>query len=309
MYRGWFAHDYDEKWRASDFTGAPLCLGEPKATDRCIEMLRTLVRENKLDLLEHDQVIVLDDCVRADHAHTAGSRSDAAYHAARGYYRVYDALRREFPDLLLEDCVNGGHMIDYGVLQRCHYISITDNYTPLSNRRAFYDASYALPPAACECYVENAPGKTPANFRYMLRSGMMGWCTIMTDTSQWTAEQHAIARRQFEIYKTKLRPLIRSANLYHVSDRPDGVRWDGMQYFDHESGQGALYAFRGTTADEPVHRFVLKGLDASASYELSFEDGSSPRAVMRGADLMSAGVTVQLPEPESSDLIYLQRAR
>ena len=82
-----------------------------------------------------------------------------------------------------------------------------------------------------------------------------------------------------------------------------------MQYFDPETGLGVLYAFRGTIGDEPAHRFVLKGLDANAAYELSFEDGSSPRAVRRGADLMSAGVSVNLPEPESSELIHIRRAQ
>ena len=33
------------------------------------------------------------------------------------------------------------------------------------------------------------------NFLYMLRSGMMGWLTIMQDTNAWTAEQHDAARR------------------------------------------------------------------------------------------------------------------
>ena len=111
-------------------------------------------------------------------------------------------------------------MIDYGAVRRCHYISITDTYDPLSNRRAFYDAAFALPPAMCECYIENIAVRSPAHFRFMLRSGMMGWCTIMTDTTKWTPEQHVDATRQFALYKEQLRPLIRGADVYHVSERP-----------------------------------------------------------------------------------------
>ena len=36
------------------------------------------------------------------------------------------------------------------------------------------------------------------NFRYMLRSGMMGWLTIMLDTNAWTEQQHAAAKEEFE---------------------------------------------------------------------------------------------------------------
>ena len=155
-------------------------------------------------------------------------------------------------------------MIDYGAVRRCHYISITDTYDPLSNRRAFYDASYALPPAMCECYVQNMPVHGLSQFRYMLRSGMMGWCTIMTDTSRWTPQQHDAARRLFAAYKSES-PLIRHANLFHISDRPDGIRWDAMEYFDPNTGRGAIFAFRGT-AKEPEHRFVLKGLRPNDTY-------------------------------------------
>jgi alpha-galactosidase len=256
-------------------------------------------------MLEHDHVMIVERCGRQGHRHTT-SPIDIAYHAAQGYYRVQDGLWKTFPNLLLEDCCNGGNLVDYGILRRTHYVSITDVYDPVSNRRAFYDSSYALPPAMCECYVENRPGKSQANFVSMLRSGMMGWCTIMTDMARWTPAQQATAHRQFNIYKKSLRPLIQQADLYHVSERPDGRRWDGIEYYDTRSGRGVLFAFRSTTP-ETRHRFPLKGLDPDAKYRLVCEDGSSPPAVMTGLELADNGILVSLPEPESSELIHISR--
>lgn len=301
----WFCQHYAKDWKPNEFSGATVCLGEPAAVDWCIGTLRRVIGEAKLDLLEHDQTMVTDGCVQTTHQHTP-SRVDAGYRAAQGYYRVYDTLRAEHPGLLFENCVNGGHMIDYGAVRRCHYISITDTYDPLSNRRAFYDASYALPPAMCECYVQNIAVRDLAQFKYMLRSGMMGWCTIMTDTSQWTPDQHAAARRLFAIYKEKLRPLIRGADLFHVSPRPDGVRWDGIEYFDATTGRGALFAFRGT-GSEPAHHFVLKGLRPNDSYAMRFEDETNPPTARTGQALMTTGLTLRLPERESSDVVYIER--
>lgn len=301
----WFCQKYGTDWKPNEFSGATVCLGEPRAADWCLDTLRRIIKENNLDMIEHDQTIVTDGCEQSSHRHTA-SRVDAGYRAAQGYYRVYDTLRAEHPGLLFENCVNGGHMIDYGAVRRCHYISITDTYDPLSNRRAFYDASYALPPAMCECYVQNMPVRDLAQFKYMLRSGMMGWCTIMTDTGQWTPEQHDAARRLFAAYKSDLRPLIRDADLFHVSDRPDGVHWDAIEYFDPSAGRGALLAFRGT-ADEPEHRFVLKGLRPNDTYMLNFEDATNPPATRTGAQLMTAGLTMKLPEPESCEAVHIQR--
>jgi alpha-galactosidase len=303
--RDWFAQDYPANWKPSDFTGATVCLGDAPARAWCLNELRRIVNSYKLDLLEHDQVMIVDQCDRTDHSHTA-SPADIAYHAARGYYSVYDQLRKEHPKLLFEDCVNGGHTVDFGIVRRVHYISITDTYDPMSNRRAFYDASYPLPPSMCECYVENKPGPSLATFKTMLRSGMMGWCTLMCDTAAWSAQQHDAARRQIETYKKWIRPLINNGGLYHISRRPDEARWDGMEYWDSKTGKGVVFAFRGTKAVETSHVFRLKGLDRTAAYEVWSEDGSVPRGQAAGVKLMNEGLKVDLGEPGASELVYLQ---
>jgi hypothetical protein len=307
LMANWFPHDLPKGWKAKDFSGQTVCLAEPQAVEWCLNTLRPIIKDDRLDLLEHDQVMVIDECGRDAHRHTQSS-VDVAYRAAQGYYKVYDMLRAENPNLLFENCVNGGHMVDYGAVRRCHYISITDTYDPLSNRRAFYDASYALPPAMCECYVAQVPTPDLAQFVYVLRSGMMGWCTIMTDTSKWTPQEHEAAKKQFALYKQRLRPLIQSADLYHVSDRPDGVHWDGIEYFDPTAGRGVLFAFRGTT-DEPEHDFRLKGLDPIATYTLSFEDGTNQTVAQTGAALMRSGLRMNLPQTRSCDIVHIVQVR
>ena len=303
--RDWFTRDYPATWKPSAFTGATVCLGDAPARAWCLNELRRIVTSYKLDMLEHDQIMIVDQCDRTDHSHTA-SPADIAYHAARGYYSVYDQLRKEHPNLLFEDCVNGGHTVDFGIIRRVHYISITDTYDPLSNRRAFYDSSYPLPPSMCECYIENRPGPSLATFKTMLRSGMMGWCTLMCDTGAWSVEQRHAASRQIEIYKKWIRPLINRGDLFHISTRPDDARWDGMQYFDSKSGKGIVFAFRGATAGEPAHVFKLKGLDRAASYEVWSEDGAVSRGQATGAKLIDEGLRVELSEPGASEWIYLQ---
>jgi hypothetical protein len=85
-------------------------------------------------------------------------------------------------------------MVDFGTAAHGDYFSITDTYDPVSNRRVLYDTSHLLPAAMLEIYVETWPTPGIEAFRYMLRSGMMGWLTIMIDTSLWSAEQHAEAK-------------------------------------------------------------------------------------------------------------------
>lgn len=144
------------------------------------------------------------------------------------------------------------------------------------------------------------------NFLYVLRSGMMGWFTLMLDTTTWTAEEHAAAREALAVYKSRLRPLIRDADLYHVSSRPDGVHWDGVEYFDPGRRNGVLFAFRGSSSEESSHLFVLRGLNVATSYRLTFHDHSSHEQTISGGELMNKGVRVSLPLPDSSELVFIQ---
>jgi hypothetical protein len=199
--------------------------------------------------------------------------------------------------------------LNFGSAAHADYFSITDTYDPLSNRRAFYDTSYMLPPAMLESYVEKWPTPSLENFLYMLRSGMMGWVSIMIDTRTWTLEQHDAARSAIALYKEKLRPLIRDAQLYHISARPDGVHWDGMEYWDPTRRRGVLFTFRGTIDREDDHAFVLASLDATRRYRLHFQDRTSPDHIATGRELTTRGASVHLAGPLSSELVFIEEVK
>jgi hypothetical protein len=322
--RDWLIADPPAGWTDSEpFKGITMDLGVPAAQAWAAAELDRLVGENHLDMLEHDGYLVAQGSSRADHPAVGpdpgtlhvyqdsgylwadGSNStDVSDHATRAYYAIYEQLRRRHPGLLLEICNDGGRMVDFGSAAHGDYFSITDIYDPLSNRRAFYDASYVLPPAMLESYVEKWPSTSLEAFRYMLRSGMMGWFSLMQDAGRWTAAQRTAAAAEFSLYKAALRPLIREADLYHVGERPDGVHWDGIEYYAPASGRGVLYAFRGSIADETTHRYGLRGLDPQRTYRLSFHDRGT-QVVVSGAALLRDGVEVMLDQPLSSELVFL----
>lgn len=323
--RDWLIADPPPDWKhTEEFKGVTMDIGVPAAREWAYAELDRIVTENHLDMLEHDGYLVAQGSSRTDHPAAPpdpatlrqyqdsgylwvdGSNStDVSDHATRAYYDIYERLRRKHPDLLLELCNDGGRMVDFGSAAHGDYFSITDIYDPLSNRRAFFDASYVLPPAMLESYVEKWPTPSLDAFRYMLRSGMMGWFSLMLDTSQWTAEQHAAAVAEFALYKRALRPLIREGDLYHVAPRPDGVHWDGIEYYSKQSARGVLFAFRGSIADESAHRYRLDGLDPHRSYRVTFNDGRGPEGgAVKGAQLMHDGLEVRLAAPLSSELVF-----
>ena len=322
--RDWLVSDPAIAWMPEPFKGRTIDIGAPAAQDWAEREAQRIVADYHLDMLEHDGYLIAKNCDRRDHPHaalSAGEKSqcgvanselaecanstDVSYHAVRAYYDIQSSLRRQHPDLFLEICNDGGRLVDFGSAAHGDYFSITDTYDPLSNRRAFYDTSHVLPAAMLETYVERWPAPRIENFRYMLRSGMMGWLSIMQDTTVWLPEQHAAAKEEFRLYKEKLRPLIRDANLYHISPRPDGIHWDAIEYFDVNRGTGVIYAFRGSIQDEPNHTFFLQGLDPNSEYRLHFQDGSDSDRTVKGEELMKKGLTINLAQPNDSELVFI----
>jgi len=322
--RDWMVTDIPADWQPEAFKGQTIDIGVPEAKQWAEHEVERIITDYHLDMLEHDGYLVAHGCDRTDHPHASPdplnkciykswgaywvdstNSTDVSYHAVRAYYDIYSKIRKQHPGLMFEICADGGRMVDFGTAAHGDYFSITDTYDPVSNRRAFYDTSHVLPAAMLESYVEKWPTRRIENFRYMLRSGMMGWLTIMIDTSTWSPEQHLAAKEEIELYKKGLRGLIRDADLYHISARPDGVHWDGIEYWDPQRKRGVVYAFRGKTEDEQTHSFPLQGLQSDKRYRLRFHDHSAADRTVKGHELMHDGLKVRLAVPNSSELIFL----
>jgi hypothetical protein len=323
--RDWLTTQPPPGWKPEPFKGITIDLGAPAPHAWALAETQRLVSDYHLDMLEHDGYVVAQGCERSDHPHAppeeafirrdrdedflwvdSSNSTDVSYHASVAYYDIQSKLKAMHPGLLLEICNDGGRMVDFGSAAQGDYFSIIDSYDPVSNRQAFYDASHLFPPAMLETYVKEWPTPSRRNFLYMLRSGMMGWFTLMLDTTTWTAEQHAIAKEELRLYKEELRPLIRSADLYHVGSRPDGKGWDATEYFDPSVGRGVLYAFHGADESHTTFRCLLVGLQRSRRYQLRFHDHTARDRVMTGAELVREGIELSLPYAHSSELVFFK---
>ena len=86
---------------------------------------------------------------------------------------------------------------------------------------------------------------------YEFRSSSMGAAYWHPDAPNggnggpvWSAQQKSQIKNAVATYKEKLRPLIRNADLYHIFPRPDGIHWDGTEYYDPSAKRGVAYLFK-----------------------------------------------------------------
>jgi hypothetical protein len=239
------------------------------------------------------------------------------YWSVRGFYALLDDLKREIPGFQWENCGGGGPIKDYGAMLRATKIQICDTVDEaIVTRRVFHDSSHALHPIQMQGFLgwhsRARPGE-PGGIAYDFRSAGLGafmwWIDSPNPTNGgfvWTEEERRAVVREVQMYKHRLRPLIRSANLYHVLPRPDGNNWDGIEYFDPVSGSGVVYVFK-PGPDPDRHTIKLKGLEADRSYRLSYQDGSNAAEIHPGAELMHEGFAMTLRGALVSELVWIQR--
>jgi alpha-galactosidase len=293
----WLTAPMPLNWMPQSYAGLTMCLAYPPAREHMAAVLERAVSGFGLDYLEHDQSI-LQDCRRDFHGHAPGA---GTYEQTLAYYSLHEDLLRRHPALLLEDCMGGGNIMDYGALQRFHLFSLTDLYDPLSNRQAIYGATFPFPPRYGEVYMKEAEG---VSWHYQFRSYMMGWWSLSADATKWPSGKLEACRKDIAAYK-RIRPILQAGNVYHILPQPDGIHWDGMQYYDPSTGRGVLFLFRPDSPDTAQVIFA-RGLEAAAAYRVAFED-SPETALHSGTELMREGLRIGLPERFTSAIVYVDR--
>ncbi len=282
-----------------------LDMASPAGRSQRADRIARLFREYHADVWR-------SDCTRGD---VIG----ASFAATHGFYEMVDTLAKRIPHFQWENCSGGGRIKDYGAMSRAVKIFNSDTYSALHVRQAFYDSSYAFHPAQLEGHLGSTDGRFRprgvAGMKYAFRSASLGAPEWFIDAPNggngcepWTQAEKDAVKASVETYKSRLRPLVRAGDLYHILPRPDGRNWDGIEYYDPTRGTGAVYLFK--PAAEPATQTIrFKGLDARQSYRLTFEDGSHPPAVASAAELMDQGLPVTLPGAEVSELIFFEVAR
>lgn len=313
-----YAHDKGIRFGLYSWIKPEFLLSD-EGIKRVIGQLTYLFTDLKAEFYRSDGEIITSDSTLVNNSMGANLRAhyreDIGYWSTKGLYEVIDSMYKKIPGFLWENCSNGGRIKDYGALRRAGRIQNQDTYFPIDARRSFYDASYALHPVQIAALTGSFAPWQASGSVYEFRCSSMGATYWHPDAPNggnggpvWSAKQRDDIKKAVATYKTKIRPLIRNGNLYHIFPRPDDVVWDGIEYFDPTTQKGVVYIFKpkSTVNTQSVR---LKGLDANSEYKLTFEDGTSGNMILKGRELMSTGVSVTLKGELQSEWMFIEKSR
>jgi hypothetical protein len=280
---------------------------------RRIKDINYLLHELKADFYRSDSTA--GPVIHGGHGkdHRAHYPEDVLYWATKGFYEVLDTLYAQNPTFLWENCSCGGTIKDFAAAKRSARIQNQDRYYPIDARQSFWDASYVFPPMQLAALDGSWADWQAAGSVYEFRSSSMGAAYWHPDAPNggnggpvWSAKQKEEIKKAVSTYKTKIRPLIRNADLYHIFPRPDGKQWDGIEYYDPATGKGVAFLFK-TAKGNDATTVKLRGIDPNASYRVTFEDGTNPASKKTGKELID-GIAITLTGELRSELLFFEKA-
>lgn len=306
-----YAHDRGLRFGLYD--NQPELLTSEKGKKVRIRELTYLIKNLHADFYRSDMTagpVINGTFGKDQRAHYA---EDVDYWATKGLYEVVDSMYKKIPSFLWENCSGGGGIKDYGALKIAAKISNQDTYFPINARRSFYDSSHILLPMQLASVVGSSGAGQLTGSVYEFRSSSMGAPYWHPDAPNggnggpvWTNQHKMDIKRAVETYKTRIRPLVRNANLYHIFPRPDDVVWDGIEYYDPARQKGVVYIFK-PNSNINTQLIKLKGLNPKFTYKLTFEDGTNAATVLSGATLMNTGINVSLNGTFISELMFIEK--
>lgn len=158
-------------------------------------------------------------CNAPGHCHDSGDGLSKHY---QGLYRVMDRLRREFPDLVIENCSSGGQRLNLEMGEHTHLHFLSDADHSVHQMRVFKEASKWFLPRQLLHFMWsgtrtpdnplfpslNPDSISPGELRYHMRLAMLHPFGISHRLTEYTPATLSLMRDNLTQYKEVIRPYI-----------------------------------------------------------------------------------------------------
>lgn len=229
----------------------------------------------------------------------------------QGCYDFWDGLIAKHPDMLIDNCAEGGRRLDLETIRRSIVLWRSDSqasgdFDPVSNQGFTYGLLSWIPLCGAPVPITHL---TPYAFRSAYAPAIvMCWPMVsVPDVAQrWKDIDIDLLRKLLKEY-VALRPCL-FGDFYPLTGYSlDAHEWMAWQWDLPDKGRGFLQAFRRPECAETTHTCALHGLDPAAVYTVVNLDEGQPKEYT-GQALMSAGVAVCIPEQPGAAIVAYEKA-
>ena len=251
-----------------------------------------------IDWWKYDQKFFLEE-----------SRSGIMKNAAALQRALYSA-RLANPTLTIENCLNGGRMINEFTALNSQVMWLRDaqisglEHAQHNIQTALGAIDFLFPWLAYR-FTQNFETMPPDNddlTRLYCRSAMIGTWGISTNLPAVSERQRAVILREIRNYKL-LAP-IKLNSLYEIDQPAEGKEAAGVTFYDDQQRYAGALLYRWQGKREFTHRLILKQVDPEKIYRVRDVDNKS-RVFLTGAELMTTGIEIHFSAERLSALLFI----
>jgi alpha-galactosidase len=290
--------------------GRHLDVGNPVVAKWMESEIARIIRKYDLDVFRIDYNMSTEE----DGNHEReGFVENSSWRHVENLYAMFDRLRQRFPRVIFQNCAGGGGRLDWGILRRFDNTELSDWMREPRGVKILNGMTWILPPEillrtfGTEVPDLSGDGDIDAQLRQVEMS-----LPIFRGIAPSPGELNPMLRDKIrsgvDLYKRELRPILRDSVVYHhtpltpyFSQSP----WLVLEYASPDKKRDVATLFRTSNFEDPIYRFVPRGLDASLSYKVTFENRRET-AELSGIQLMTEGIPVRLETAGTSEMLLFE---
>jgi alpha-galactosidase len=290
--------------------GRHLDVGNPVVAKWMESEIARIIRKYDLDVFRIDYNMSVEEDgnqVRDGFVENSGWRH------VENLYAMFDHLRQQFPKVIFQNCAGGGGRLDWGILHRFDNTELSDWMREPRGVKILNGMTWVLPPEILlrtfGTEVSDLAGD--GDIDSQLRQVQMS-LPIFRGIAPSLAELNPTLREKIragvDLYKNELRPILRDSVVYHHTPQTPYFNespWVVLEYASPDRKRGVTTLFRTSNHDDPVYRFVPRGLDTSLTYKVTFENRAET-VELSGAQLMMEGIPVRLETSGTSEMLVFE---
>jgi alpha-galactosidase len=222
-------------------------------------------------------------------------------------------LRQQFPKVIFQNCAGGGGRLDLGILHRFDNTELSDWMREPRGVKILNGMTWVLPPEillrtfGTEVSDLAGDGDIDSQMRQVQMSLPIfrGIAPSLTELNPLLRDK---IRAGVNLYKSELRPILRDSVVFHhtpqtpyFSESP----WVVLEYASADKKRSIATLFRTSNHEDPVYLYRPRGLDASLTYKVTFENRAETVEIS-GIQLMMQGIPVRLETSGTSEMLLFE---
>lgn len=270
--------------------------------------LARIITDYKLDLLRVDHNISYRDYF-AIRDTGSGIPECVSVRHINNVYKMYNNLKKRFPDVIFENCAGGGARTDLGMMKNFNHTWVSDCQRAPRSVMITNGMTLALPPERVDRLFAGMGCHEFCSLDVQMRNTMLTHMTlnvIAPAGAELNTEQADFVRHSVDVYKNFIRGFLPEAKVFHhtpeAAKNPDEGCVFEIASPDCQKGAIGVFSFPCGKTDFNI---IPKSTNPASNYQITL-DNSGASFNISGYELMTRGLKITLPSTLSSELILFK---